>query len=689
MEIRTLGPDSKHLPAVQKLWRAHSATLGYLTEGAFADYAHQKTILAALTPEGELAGYLLYRRAYNKAVIVHLCINESWRGQKLGRLLVDALVKRTQNLRGIELTCRRDFEASKVWPKIGFIAARNKVGRSKARLELTCWWRPNPIDDLFSRAQPPEIAESPLVAALDANVFFDLIGGNPKNEESLSLTADWVSSEVDLCVTEEIFNEIERNPDSAERTKQRRRAHEFEVLRCDAQDVQRYVDELQPLFPIAKAQDDSDLRQVARAIASGADVFVTRDEEIVSRLSDEVHSRFNLSILRPSELIVRLDELLREKEYQPARLSGTHWTSSRMTNSDERQFVDDFYNNYEGKRDFLASFRKLQASPRTVDLRRIEVQGNVVAIVGYARYGTDELEIPILRLSGHRLRGTLARHLLVEAVRASAEEGRSTTRFTDRYLHPDLQSALPEAGFMRSGEHWIRLNLKMSAPLASLVEKTSSLVKNALPGDTELHQLIFKLTAPQQEEGAATVAALERVLWPAKIIDAKLPCFIVPIQRGWAEQLLDHESARWTLFGADPFRALNIEGAYYRASQPRVVSAPGRILWYVSDKNEEGAIRACSRLDDVLIDKPKPLFRRFERLGVYKWYNVKETAKGDLDNDLMVIRFSGTESLHKPVPWSELQRILEKHARKNPIASPVQISSAVFFEIYNAGIANG
>ena len=163
----------------------------------------------------------------------------------------------------------------------------------------------------------------------------------------------------------------------------------------------------------------------------------------------------------------------------------------------------------------------------------------------------------------------------------------------------------------------------------------------------------------------------------------------MPIQRGWAEQLLDHESARWTLFGADPLRALNIEGAYYRASQPRVVSAPGRILWYVSDKNDEGAIRACSRLDEVLTGKPKPLFRRFERLGVYKWYNVKETAKGDLDNDLMVIRFSGTESLRKPVPWSELQRILEKHARRNPIASPVEIPPAVFFEIYNAGIANG
>src|SRR4051794_8984908 len=97
MKIHALGPDSKHLPAVQKLWRAHSDTLGYLTDGAFSDYAHQKTILAAITPTGELAGYLLYRRSYDKAVIVHLCVDAAWRGQKLGRLLVDALVERTKN----------------------------------------------------------------------------------------------------------------------------------------------------------------------------------------------------------------------------------------------------------------------------------------------------------------------------------------------------------------------------------------------------------------------------------------------------------------------------------------------------------------------------------------------------------------------------------------------------------------
>jgi predicted nucleic acid-binding protein/GNAT superfamily N-acetyltransferase len=285
IEVRSLGPGSKHLVAVQKLWRAHSDTLGYLTEGAFEDYAHQRTILAALTQEGELAGYILYRRAYEKAVIVHLCISEKWRGQKLGRLLVNELAARTQNLRGIELTCRRDFEASKVWPNLGFIAAKNKVGRSKARLELTCWWRPNPIDDLFSRTQAPGLTKSPLRAALDANVFFDLTGTGILHEESLSLTATWVSAEVELCVTEEIFNEIERNSDPVERTKQRRKANEFEILRCAPQDFQRYIGELQSLFPVTKVQDASDLRQLARAIASGADVFVTRDEQVLSQLA--------------------------------------------------------------------------------------------------------------------------------------------------------------------------------------------------------------------------------------------------------------------------------------------------------------------------------------------------------------------------------------------------------------------
>ena len=30
-------------------------------------------------------------------------------------------------------------------------------------------------------------------------------------------------------------------------------------------------------------------------------------------------------------------------------------------------------------------------------------------------------------------------------------------------------------------------------------------------------------------------------------------------------------------------------------------------------------IKACSQLEEVVIGKPKELFRRFQRLGIYEW----------------------------------------------------------------------
>ena len=142
--------------------------------------------------------------------------------------------------------------------------------------------------------------------------------------------------------------------------------------------------------------------------------------------------------------------------------------------------------------------------------------------------------------------------------------------------------------------------------------------------------------------------------------------------------------ARQALWDADLDLALNPESVYSRSARSRIVSCPGRILWYVSDKGKlEGrkTIRACSRIAEICVDKPKALFHRFKRLGVYEWSHVFETAKRDLQNDVMAIRFHDTELL-RPISWDVFQEVLQRHKIKTNIESPVRITTKAFEEIY-------
>jgi len=142
-------------------------------------------------------------------------------------------------------------------------------------------------------------------------------------------------------------------------------------------------------------------------------------------------------------------------------------------------------------------------------------------------------------------------------------------------------------------------------------------------------------------------------LQPAKITDADIPAFIVPVRAEWAMSLFDSEIASQDLFGAvKPGLMFNTENVYYRSARPKVLSAPARILWYVKKGDYHGvmSIRACSYLNEVVIDKPKTLYSRFQGLGVYEWKDVFELAGGNPDQKIMAFRFSNTELFDEPIP---------------------------------------
>jgi predicted nucleic acid-binding protein len=323
VEVQVIDPTSKHLAAVKALGAANSATLGFFPEGAFDDYAARNQIIVALDDQERCAGYLLYRVSHDSAIIVHLCVDQSCRQGGTARALVSKLKLITKCFRGIGLRCRRDYEASKVWPKFDFVALRDEPGRGKDARVLTYWWFDHGHPDLFTNSIL-EKAGSKLCVVVDANVFFDLIDeSRPSHSESSSLIADWLGEIVELCVTDEIFNDIDRNNDPDERRQNRELAKSFTRLPCQNEALGTIAEALASLFPGERTErDESDLRHLARTIASDAKFFITRDGPLLDRV-DRVYEKFGITITRPADFVIRIDELQRENEYQPARLAGT------------------------------------------------------------------------------------------------------------------------------------------------------------------------------------------------------------------------------------------------------------------------------------------------------------------------------------------------------------------------------
>jgi GNAT superfamily N-acetyltransferase len=266
------------LEAVKKLWKANAHTLGFFPDGAFQDAFAKGWILGATDRNTRFAGYLLYRLSKGVATIVHLCVAKELRGEGIARSLVERLIEVTGNCRGIARKCRRDFPASGLWPQLGFTLQGEVPGRGRHRKPLLCWWRDQKNADLFSDAAA-RLRESKVCAVIDANVLFDLMHEELEFESSSNaLRADWLADTLELFITEEIFIEIDRNPDPVAKRKNRAFAATFPCLPCDTTRFDHVRGALRPLFGETMAeQDHSDLRQLAWAIAADSPFLVTRD----------------------------------------------------------------------------------------------------------------------------------------------------------------------------------------------------------------------------------------------------------------------------------------------------------------------------------------------------------------------------------------------------------------------------
>ena len=87
-----------------------------------------------------------------------------------------------------------------------------------------------------------------------------------------------------------------------------------------------------------------------------------------------------------------------------------------------------------------------------------------------------------------------------------------------------------------------------------------------------------------------------------------------------------------------------------------------------------------------MVGRPKELFRRFDQLGVYKWKDLIELAKENIDTNLMAVRYSDTQLLANPILWDTFQAVLQEAGVRTQLQSPQLIPPQVFAKLYGLGM---
>ncbi len=661
---------SADINAVDKLMKRNSRTLGFLTrETLLKGFIKKGGALGVKTSDGQLIGYLLYDVCKHHIRITHLCVAEEFGKRGIARQLVDKLKQTPHLKKSIRLSCRRDFPAHNMWPKLGFIPIDEKNSRSSEEHFLTLWCLTLAEDDQLSLFQA-KTSDETLDVIIDAQIFFDLYEADyDKTMPAKSLFSDFLVESISLWITDELFVEIDRGKNRTQRDVSRQRAYRFSKIEYDLNRFEHFEAALRKLLPDDKPNQESDIRQLAKAAASDINIFVTRDDALLNK-AESISELTGLQVLSPTELIIQLHELSERQSYMPTRVSG-HSLVWRRLNSDA--FADFPFNSFliqgERKGKFREKLNVFLANPNRYECEVLWSQDQAIALRVLTNSANKILSVCFYRSASSDDRLLFERYLIVDTVYKAVERNLSMVKFEKASLTPGLKSDLLMTGFTEHNDSFVRFcfsrcldRAEVLSEIAILCPESTSNYQNMSDIDLERHCSPLNLGTDQNY-------------------------FLIPIRSGYAMSLINSYQPADDLFGGNTRVLLRWDHVYYRKkNRHKMLVPPGRILWYVSEREKQ--IVAVSHLDEVEIGIPQELFKKFKRFGILEWENIYELCDGDLSKEIMALRFSHTFPFRQPVSLEAMRTVFKEDNVGLWLQSPSKIPIETFSKLFQLGYPN-
>ena len=657
------------LDTVDELMKRHSRTLGFLPKEALRNYLEKENTLGAKTDDDKLIGYLLHAAKPDYFRIAQLCVAEDFNGRGVARQLINELKDSATTQKAIKLRCRNDFPAHKMWPKLGFTAIDEMPGRSKEKYPLTLWRLTLAPDDQLGLFQV-KTSDDSLDVVIDAQIFFDFDeADSDKSRPSKALLSDFLVDELRILIADELFNEIAREKDPAQREKSRNKAHEFPKMGYDSNLAEQFEEVLKTFLPSDSQSRQSDIKQLAQTSASEVKIFVTQDQALLKK-SAEIAARVSVEVVSPTELIIQLHELSEKQSYAPTRIAGFELSWQRLSSEEVSRFP---YNSFLRKGERQGVFREkmgaLLARPYDYEVESLQSKDEIIAVRVLTKNSNKTLTVHLMRVADSAdERSLFGRFLIADTVAKAVEENLDMVRIDGSALTPVLEPDLLEMGFTKCRDNFVRFCFSHSLTRTELLSEIHKLI----PGHSNYFQRL-----PELE--------LQKCCSPLHLKDAVQNYFLIPIRPGYAKSLIDRDQAAADMFVHNSGVLLRWDNVYYKVkSHHHMLQAPARILWYESG-DTAGHIAAISCLDAVEIDTAKVLFRKFKKFGVLEWKDIFDMCKGDPFKEIMALKFSHTFLFRKPVSLDMMRNVFDEHETSLVLQAPLKLPSEIFRKLFQLG----
>lgn len=682
IEFRSKRQDVlPYVGQVVKAAESDRVALGWFPFKVYEEAAISERLIVAIAREADeerYAGHLLFTATFPRGYVMQIHVDSNHRRHGIAKRMLDALKNQLSAFNYISIGARiaEDLRASQeFWQSQDFYAHGTAAGGKTRGRTLVLRSHELPTQQLFatsglSHRDPLGLAIEPSTATklylLDLNVMFDLGPRRARHQDVVDLFALERLGVYRLALSTEFDAELKRSATSRKTDPMQGLGQVFPKFAVPPDEVMaQFNKEIAPMvFPerfaanALTANDLSDLRHLATAIHHNLAGLVTSDGAIRDA-SAMLRVRYGIEVLSPSafKILGELDNRL------GAVTASTRETLELGGLTPGREAA---------VRELLGSLGVAVADQSTLWAaddgssrarhRYIVLKGQ--RAVGYLmwpsslRGGTcdaflavdervtcsqDAARLMIVHLMG-RAKGEVQRvRLNLAPQQASVREVALELGFTGTEKTQELNKV---------SLHSVVLPHNWLARRAKLQAVSEIALPSSMPVFREADQYV-ELTRPDGQRTQVTAFALETLLSPALICMPGRPGVLVPIQRDYAEHLLDHLDQMQLLPHA---KALLYQQRHYLSS-PRALKAfqRGSLLFFYESGRSKGlkAVVAVARVTNAYLSAEGAVDKGYLDRSALEAVDLVAIGKSEIKT---VVVFDNLMKMRRLVPLESLKR---------------------------------
>lgn len=659
--------------------------LGFLPTQVYGLQAQKGNLLVATTLNSgrlQYAGHLLFDARHPRASVLQVFVVPDLRSNGVAKHLLDRLKDHLTALHFISIYAgvAEDLqEANAFWERNGFYVQRTRPGGKTRNRTILMRSHELSSPQLFERSgisngNPfglnTEYQDEKPIYLLDLNVLFDLGPRRPRNELALDVFHAERHGACQLAVSGELRAELVRTASAVQRSDPMHSWASIFITFPVPPDAEKnkLIQELSFLvFPNKAcnqnltANDLSDLTHLATAIHHRLAGFITNDDAILAAAA-QIEVKFDIHVVSPLVFQPSRDPANREEQFETTTAGATLTaTPMRAENEDllrqmlKRLGIPDS--------DAITQWGALDTAENTVQRVAVASDERLIGYLAYPRKIEPFTITGRLALDEANVHTQTAGRLLLNKLLSCAKEA-APSRIS---LHLAPRQAVARELAMRlgfsgaeSGSSLIKLVLNRVVTPKNWAATTTELMNlaqlkfpSACPTYKSIDQQI-EVLCPDGNRRYVPLHEVETSLAPAIICLPGRPAVITPIQKDFAEHLLEHSPQSTLLPRARV--AQYMERHYFSAERTLKLFTRGTIiLFYESGKGGgAAAIVAIGRVKRAFLKQEKAIDQSDLDPSVL---NSKTLSSIGTSKTKTVTAFDNLIVLPKPVQLASLQRL--------------------------------